>query len=1223
MRNVFLIMAIFLSSAVSYATIIDIPGDYGTIQEGIDASSYGDTVIVQPGIYYENINFNGHCIVLCSNFLFTGDTSFISSTIIDGNGEGRVITLENDEDSTTVIAGLTIQNGLSNYGGGIYADHTIPTIRNNIIRNNLVRGSAGGGIFINDNAKIINNLIMDNSARGAYNFDGSGGGISCRGMRPTISGNIITGNSAWGNWSGTGWGGGINCGAEYPIIRDNIIVKNTSGGGVFNGLAAGGGINIASSTALVLNNTIADNTTWNWGSGIHIRYSEATLINNIIWNNSLHEHESSINVTWCDIDGGWEGEGNIDADPLFVDPYYYNYNIYSVSPCIDAGDPRYTDPDSTRSDIGVFFLEHPSPGNIWYVALWGNDTTGTGEPDNPFRTIQHAINISFFEDTIIVRPGTYTESIDIVAEKILLASNYIFTGDTSDISRTIIENPPDFDSSIVDFVDCDTSLTLMGFTIKDGISSGIKCVNASPRIIRNKIQNNSGSGIVLLESDAIIDSNLIAGNTVDSLGGGIYSYRSEPFIINNRIEHNSANNGAGIYGIYSPGSIKNNIIRNNNSVQYGGGLFLMWLTPEITGNRISNNSAGISGGGIFSDSTTAILTHNIITENISYQKAGGLYCSAFETTILNNTVVGNIVSNGNGGGIYLKDSNSKITNTIVGGNFAPQGREIYLAGSAPVITYCNIAGGWQGYGNISIDPLFRNSPAGDFHLMSTDCGDLYDSPCIDAGHPAHADSLLDCSWGLGTVRSDIGAYAGGDSLLSGRRLYVPDDFLLIQEAINASYDGDTILVRPGVYMENIDLIGYNIVLASLFLTTNDTSYISSTIIDGDSSGSVVRLVNDEDSTTVICGFTLRNGLSEAGGGIYCTASPRIRHNIIKNNTTYDAGGGISFGGNNLNIVISDCRIFDNKVLNRSGVGGGISVAATGDPLIVHCEIEGNSALGSHSIGGGIFSTYGTLNISNSVIHNNTAVLSGGGIYYYWSEGSIENVIVYNNSALSDTSKGGGIVSSSRTSFIINNAIIWGNDASIYPGIYIDEGSTPIISYSNIQDTLIPGPGNISIDPLFRDPDSNNFHLMATYCGDPYDSPCIDAGDPAIVDTLIDCLWGLGTIRSDMGAYSGGDEDQTGIDERENRIPTSFSLFQNYPNPFNPSTTIKYQLPSNSKVKLDVYNLLGQKVKSLVNEWQTAGYKAVHWDASGYASGIYFYRLTAGKFTETKRMLLLK
>ena len=92
---------------------------------------------------------------------------------------------------------------------------------------------------------------------------------------------------------------------------------------------------------------------------------------------------------------------------------------------------------------------------------------------------------------------------------------------------------------------------------------------------------------------------------------------------------------------------------------------------------------------------------------------------------------------------------------------------------------------------------------------------------------------------------------------------------------------------------------------------------------------------------------------------------------------------------------------------------------------------------------------------------------------------------------------------------------------------------------------------------------------------------------------------------------------------KNKIPLSFALEQNYPNPFNPTTTIRYSLPEKSFVRLEIYNIAGQKIATLVDGEKNAGYYETKFDANNFASGIYFYVLRAGKFTERKKMVLMK
>ena len=115
-----------------------------------------------------------------------------------------------------------------------------------------------------------------------------------------------------------------------------------------------------------------------------------------------------------------------------------------------------------------------------------------------------------------------------------------------------------------------------------------------------------------------------------------------------------------------------------------------------------------------------------------------------------------------------------------------------------------------------------------------------------------------------------------------------------------------------------------------------------------------------------------------------------------------------------------------------------------------------------------------------------------------------------------------------------------------------------------------------------------------------------------------------------------DEEETEIDSIEvgissqpspkraaKQLPKDFKLEQNYPNPFNPVTTINFKLPKASNVTLVIYNIQGREVARLVDGYMQAGYRSITWDASTVSSGIYIYRLQAGEFSDTKRMLLIK
>ncbi len=331
--------AIFGISSLK-ATVINVPRDKPNIQTAINASSNGDTVLVAPGRYFENINFKGKNIVVTSNYIKTGSLPDIANTIIDAGKPFDPDTAScavfcSGEDSTAVLEGFTLTNGTATrclYPAGWFRE--------------------GGGIFINSSAPTIKfNLIIDNEAVNTVNvINAGGGGLRSHLGNPHVLNNVFMFNK------GTFGGGAIALDNSEGIFKNNIFYMNTAG----SAYGGGGGLWIygGACSITIENNTIVENT----GGGIYLESVNAHVINNIVWGNSIFQINSKstiLNSNNNTIQFTKSSE-NMSCFPVFEDTMLF---LQSNSQLIDAGseDISYNDKEDS---INPGFALLPSMGTI-------------------------------------------------------------------------------------------------------------------------------------------------------------------------------------------------------------------------------------------------------------------------------------------------------------------------------------------------------------------------------------------------------------------------------------------------------------------------------------------------------------------------------------------------------------------------------------------------------------------------------------------------------------------------------------------------------------------------------------------------------------------------------------------------------------------------------------------------------------------------------------------
>jgi predicted outer membrane repeat protein len=569
------------------ATTIIIPTDYGTIQEGINAASVGDTVLVEPGIYVENISFFGKNVKLASLYLTTLDTTYISQTIIDGNQSDSVVRFESMEDSTALLSGFTLTNGSNMLGGGgIFCfAFSSPTLENLIITGNT--GAGGGGVmcFGYANPRLINVTIKENTA---VLF---GGGLYCEfASNPTLDFVTIRDNMSFQDGGGLYFldscqaslsdvliennyaersGGGIGCQTGSNISLNRVELNNNTaeffGGGLYsiassphienssirNNIAdEGGGIYTTSSQSPDLVNVlIEDNRAYKDGGGIALMESDVSLENVTIRNNVANEKGGGIYGDASIPDFDVSNRSNIYlnfAGSAGNDFYALNSQLITVildTFTVNDFPAEYQVYPFTDFAFSVLHGKVQKTSSDLYISPSGsNDNTGLST-DQTLKTISYALTKARGDQqnpqTIYLDFGTYSAGSNNEIFPLNMKDFISITGDSDSVAVLDAERQ----SSVVVF-DQDEGISLNSITLTGG--SAIE-----------------GGGILCEESDPYLNRVIIHGNTAE-YGGGIYSNRgSNLYVLNSTITDNEVTAGGAIYCQNNNTTLVNSILWNN------------------------------------------------------------------------------------------------------------------------------------------------------------------------------------------------------------------------------------------------------------------------------------------------------------------------------------------------------------------------------------------------------------------------------------------------------------------------------------------------------------------------------------------------------------------------------------------------------------------------------------------------------------------------------------
>jgi len=942
MKKMMLILVLTVMSLALYSLTINVPEDYVTIQSAIDVSADGDTVLVAPGIYDENIHIDSTAIVLGSYFLTTQDTSYINQTIIAGN-YGTIIGIYAD---STEVCGFTIENGrpgvwitsiskvhdciIQNGISAFFLESHNCELFNLIIKNNIVSTGSNGYALINfmgwaNTIKFYNSLIYNNNAT----------------QYPD--------NRAIFYWSGNSYSDITlqNC----TITQNNLNIFTRFQGGIF----------------------------------------PAEITNNIIWNNYQYFTEDT-DLSYCHdniLQIAYNGENNYVIDPLFVSPSNENFHLtdysFAIHRAIDSNpDSLYFDLDNnprpnpigSQVDFGCFETDAPGIDNsntdtLWYVATNGNDETGNGTQANPFLSVQLAILFASEGDTVIVETGEYNQRFDLMNKSISVVSNYLANADTSYISQTIFSGT-NLSQSISLTAD---SCSFVGFTVRN-FSSASPLYISDDVFISNCIFENNSTSVILANNDyAIVNSCIFRDNT--------------------------SSKGTIINGTSTDCSFINCLMYNNTSVyvyndRYRRSLFYGWsgLRVKLYNSTIVSNTVNLFYG-MYGPNIT--IQNSILYDNYEFGNCGG----TFSYNIIEGGVDGDYIFDVEPGffdeannNFYLSDSSFSIGRGT--NNFPALASTDFDGNPRPNPEgYMPDLGCFEHYnGGPVIDEtrtVWNISTTGNNTTGDGSNSNPFETISLGVTYASDGDTILVAT---GSYYENINPFGKNLKLYSHYATTADTSFIS-----NTIIDGE--MAGPVVRYSNnetstSELIGFTLKNGKGVYQSNSAgTWTEGKGIYIENSSPLISKNKIIDSNSTV-------GLWSYGGGIYCeNSNSLISYNLFSNNKI---GFGAGVFAINSSVSIENNYFFNNTALGFLNPNTFIDLASGGGIYIdIGCSnsIISNNLFANNSsiVNGGAIHLRSSATVKNNTIFSNNSE-NGGGIAIKSANPVLQNNIIWNNSASS-------------------------------------------------------------------------------------------------------------------------------------------------------------------------------------------------------------------------------